>query len=229
LTIAACFKAATTAIDLAKQGIKLYKDIKATAGDVSGVLKDLKDQYHKLVSPSPEQTKQYHEEVKKVQEVAKANPHDVLNDVWEQLGVFVDQYDVMVKAYIASETSAKVLYKGDMSLGRRALERLKLRHQLDYMLSEVREQMVYNAPPELGDLWTRFEKMWQQINEEQNIALQEELRKGQVLAWRRRKAVNQLKALATWIGAILFVVTWMWGVLILIRMSRTYQLLWSSA
>jgi hypothetical protein len=229
LTIAACFKAATTAIDLAKQGIKLYKDIKATAGDVSGVLKDLKDQYHKLVSPSPEQTKQYHEEVKKVQEVAKANPHDVLNDVWEQLGVFVDQYDVMVKAYIASETSAKVLYKGDMSLGRRALERLKLRHQLDYMLSEVREQMVYNAPPELGDLWTRFEKMWQQINEEQNIALQEELRKGQVLAWRRRKAVNQLKALATWIGAILFVVTWMWGVLILIRMSRTYQLLSSSA
>ena len=229
MTIAACFKAATTAIDLAKQGIKLYKDIKATAGDVSGVLKDLKDQYHKLVSPSPEQTKQYHEEVKKVQEVAKANPHDVLNDVWEQLGVFVDQYDVMVKAYIASETSAKVLYKGDMSLGRRALERLKLRHQLDYMLSEVREQMVYNAPPELGDLWTRFEKMWQQINEEQNIALQEELRKGQVLAWRRRKAVNQLKALATWIGAILFVVTWMWGVLILIRMSRTYQLLSSSA
>ncbi len=164
-----------------------------------------------------------------MQEVAKANPHDALNDIWDQLGVFVDQYDVMVKAYIASETSAKVLYKGDVSLGRRALERLKLRHQLDYMLTEVREQMVYNAPPELGDLWTRFEKMWTQINEEQNIALQEELRKGQVLAWRRRKAVNQLKALATWIGAILFVAIWMWGVLILIRTSRTYQLLWSSA
>jgi len=204
-------------------------EVKSTAGEVGGVLKDLKEQYHKLVQPSPEQTKQYNEEIKRVQEVAKANPHDALNDIWEQLGVFVDQYDVMVKAYIASETSAKVLYKGDVSLGRRALERLKLRHQLDYMLTEVREQMVYNAPPELGDLWTRFEKMWTQINEEQNIALQEELRKGQVLAWRRRRAVNQLKALATWIGAILFVVGWMWGVLILIRMSRTYHLLWSSA
>lgn len=189
----------------------------------------MREQYHKIVSPSPEQTKQYNEEVKRVQEVAKANPHEALNDIWDQLGVFVDQYDVMVKAYIASETSAKVLYKGDVSLGRRALERLKLRHQLDYMLTEVREQMVYNAPPELGDLWTRFEKMWTQINEEQNIALQEELRKGQVLAWRRRKAVNQLKALATWIGAILFVTVWMWGVLILIRTSRTYQLLSYSA
>ena len=225
ITIAAAFKAATTAIELAKKGIAFYKEVKSTAGEVGGVLKDLKEQYHKLVSPSPEQTKQYNEEVKRVQEVAKANPHDALNDIWDQLGVFVDQYDVMVKAYIASETSAKVLYKGDVSLGRRALERLKLRHQLDYMLTEVREQMVYNAPPELGDLWTRFEKMWTQINEEQNIALQEELRKGQVLAWRRRKAVNQLKALATWIGAILFVAIWMWGVLILIRTSRTYQLL----
>jgi len=183
----------------------------------------LKEQYHKIVSPSPEQTKQYNEEVKRVQEIAKANPHDALNDIWDQLGVFVDQYDVMVKAYIASETSAKVLYKGDVSLGRRALERLKLRHQLDYMLTEVREQMVYNAPPELGDLWTRFEKMWTQINEEQNVALQEELRKGQVLAWRRRRAVNQLKALATWIGAILFVTVWMWGVMGLIRMSQTYR------
>ncbi len=229
ITIAAAFKAATTAIELAKKGIAFYKEVKSTAGEVGGVLKDLKEQYHKIVSPSPEQTKQYNEEVKRVQEVAKANPHDALNDIWDQLGVFVDQYDVMVKAYIASETSAKVLYKGDVSLGRRALERLKLRHQLDYMLTEVREQMVYNAPPELGDLWTRFEKMWTQINEEQNIALQEELRKGQVLAWRRRKAVNQLKALATWIGAILFVAIWMWGVLILIRTSRTYQLLWSSA
>jgi hypothetical protein len=229
ITIAAAFKAATTAIELAKKGVAFYKEIKATGGDVVDVLKDLKEQYHKLVQPSPEQTKQYNEEVKRVQEVAKANPHDALNDIWEQLGVFVDQYDVMVKAYIASETSAKVLYKGDVSLGRRALERLKLRHQLDYMLTEVREQMVYNAPPELGDLWTRFEKMWTQINEEQNVALQEELRKGQVLAWRRRRAVNQLKALATWIGAILFVVGWMWGVLILIRMSRTYHLLWSSA
>ena len=173
ITIAAAFKAATTAIELAKKGVAFYKEIKATGGDVVDVLKDLKEQYHKIVQPSPEQTKQYNEEVKRVQEVAKANPHDALNDIWEQLGVFVDQYDVMVKAYIASETSAKVLYKGDVSLGRRALERLKLRHQLDYMLTEVREQMVYNAPPELGDLWTRFEKMWTQINEEQNVALLE--------------------------------------------------------
>jgi DNA polymerase III gamma/tau subunit len=107
ITIAAAYKAATTAISMAKQGIALYKEIKQTGGEVSGILKDLKEQFHKITNPSPAQVKQYNEEVKRVQEVAKAAPADVLSSVWDNLGQFVDQYDVMVKAYIASEVNAK--------------------------------------------------------------------------------------------------------------------------
>jgi len=83
--------------------------------------------------------------------------------------------------------------------------------------------MVYQTPPELGDVWTRFEKMWTQIVQEQNVALAEELRKNQIIAWQRQRTINHLKALGTWIGAILFVAIWMWGVLILIRTSQTYR------
>ncbi len=93
VTIAAAYKAATTAIDMAKKGIALYKEIKQTGGEVGGILKDLKEQFHKITSPTPEQKKQYNEEVKRVQEVAKAAPADVLNTVWDNLGQFVDQYD----------------------------------------------------------------------------------------------------------------------------------------
>lgn len=228
VSIGLAIKAATTAIDMAKKGVKLYKEIKSTAGDVSDVLKDLKAQYHKLVDPSPEQKKQYNEEVKRVQEIAKANPHDVLDDIWEHLGNFVDEYDKVVKAYIAEEASAKELYKGSESLARRALRRVKIRTQLDAMLAEVRHEMVWNTPSELGDVWTRFEAMWQTIVLEQNEALALEVRKTQIAQWRRRKAINRAKALGAWIGAILFVVAWMWGVLILIRKSQTYQLLSSS-
>jgi len=223
ITIAAAFKAATTAIELAKKGIAFYKEVKSTAGEVGGVLKDLKDQYHKIVSPSPEQTKQYNEEVKRVQEVAKAHPQDALTSIWDHLGTFIDEYDRLAKAFIEEEANAKKLYKGDESLARRALRRIQIRTQLDAMLAEVREMMVYQTPPELGDVWTRFEKMWQQIVQEQNEALVEEMRKTQTILWRRRRAVNQIKALATWIGAILFVTVWMWGVMGLIRMSQTYR------
>lgn len=228
VTIGLAIKAATTAIDMAKKGVALYKEIKSTAGDVSDVLKDLKDQYHKIVAPSPEQTKQYNEEVKRVQQVAKADPHQVLDDIWEHLGNFVDEYDKIVKAYIAEEASAKELYKGNESLARRALRRVKIRTQLDAMLAEVRQEMVWNTPSELGDVWTRFEAMWQTIVLEQNEALALEVRKAQIAQWRRRKAINRAKALGAWIGAILFVTAWMWGILILIRKSQTYQLLWSS-
>lgn len=223
LTLVAAYRAATTAIDMAKKGVALYKEIKATAGDVNGVLKDLKEQYHKIVDPSPEQKKQYNEEVKRVQKVAETSEGEALDSIWEHLGTFVDQYDIMAKAYIASEVAAKVVYKGDMSLGRRALERLKLQHQLDSMLVEVREQMVYHAPSELGALWTKFEAMWTKIVMEQNDALAEEMRKAQVAKWRREREWEEIKAKAVWIGALVFVLAWFSGLLILLRLSHTYK------
>ena len=227
VTIAAAYKACTTAIDLAKKGVELYKQIKSTSGDVSDVLKDLKEQYNKIVSPSKEQTRQYQEEVKKVQSVAAAAaaPDDVLNDIWSNLGTFIDQYEALAALYVQSEAAAKEVYRGDMSLGRRALERIRLESKLNEMLAQVREQMVYNTPPELGSVWSRFEKAWTDIQNEQAEALAVETRKLQAARWQRRAAINRLKARLIYVGAIVFVVLWAVGLMWLITRSaiqRTY-------
>ena len=219
ITIAAAYKACTTAIDLAKKGVDLYKQIKNTSGDVSDVLKDLKEQYHKIVDPSPEQKKQYNEEVKKVQEVAKAVPDDVLSDIWNNLGAFIDQYEALMKIYIQSEAESKEVYRGELSLGRRALERIRLESKLNDMLAQVREQMVYNTPPELGSVWSRFEKAWTDIQNEQSDALAIETRKLQAARWQRRKAINRLKARLIYVGAVVFTVMWATGLLWLVTKS----------
>lgn len=224
ITIAAAYKACTTAIDLAKKGVELYKQIKSTSGDVSDVLKDLKEQYNRIASPSKEQTKQYNEEVKKVQEVAKAAPDDVLNDIWSNLGNFIDQYEALAKIYVQSEAAAKEVYKGDLSLGRRALERIRLESKLDEMLAQVREQMVYNTPPELGSVWSRFEKAWHDIQNEQADALAAETRKLQAARWQRRQAVNRLKGRLVWIGAVVFVILWAVGLMWLVVRSATMRM-----
>ena len=224
VTIAAAYKACTTAIDLAKKGVELYKQIKSTSGDVSGVLKDLKEQYHKIVDPTPEQKKQYNEEVKKVQEVAKSTPDDVLNDIWSNLGNFIDQYEALAKIYIQSEAEAKEVYRGELSLGRRALERIRLESKLNEMLAQVREQMVYNTPPELGSVWARFEKAWTDIQNEQAEALAVETRKLQAARWQRRRAINRLKARLVWIGAVVFVVLWGMGLMWLAMKSATQKM-----
>ena len=224
VTIAAAYKACTTAIDLAKKGVELYKQIKNTSGDVSGVLKDLKEQYHKIVNPSPEQKKQYNEEVKRVQEVAKSTPDDVLNDIWSNLGNFIDQYEALAKIYVQSEAESKEVYKGDLSLGRRALERIRLESKLNEMLAQVREQMVYNTPPELGSVWSRFEKAWVDIQNEQADALAIETRKVQAARWQRRRAINRLKSRLVWIGAVVFVIVWAMGLMWLITQSAIQKM-----
>jgi hypothetical protein len=224
ITIAAAYKACTTAIDLAKKGVDLYKQIKSTSGDVSGVLKDLKEQYNKIVDPSPEQKKQYNEEVKKVQEVAKSSPDDVLNDIWSNLGNFIDQYEALAKIYIQSEAESKEVYRGELSLGRRALERIRLESKLNEMLAQVREQMVYNTPPELGSVWARFEKAWTDIQNEQADALAVETRKIQAARWQRRKAINRLKSRLVWIGAVVFVIAWAVGLMWLITKSAIQRM-----
>jgi predicted PurR-regulated permease PerM len=223
ITIAAAYKACTTAIDLAKRGVELYKQIKSTSGDVSDVLKDLKEQYHKIVDPSPEQKKQYNEEVKRVQEVAKAVPDDVLNDIWSNLGTFIDQYEALVKIYVQSEAASKEVYKGDLSLGRRALERIRLESKLNDMLSQVREQMVFGTPQELGSVWSRFEKAWADIQNEQADALAIETRKIQAARWQRRQQINRVKSQLAWIGAVVLTILWAIMLMVLIVRSETMR------
>ena len=224
VTIAAAYKACTTAIDLAKRGVELYKQIKNTGNDVSGVLKDLKEQYHKIVDPTPEQKKQYNEEVKKVQEVAKSTPDDVLNDIWSNLGNFIDQYEALAKIYIQSEAEAREVYRGELSLGRRALERIRLESKLNEMLAQVREAMIYNSFPELNGVWSRFEKAWHDIQDEQAEALAVEARKIQAARWQRRKAINRLKSRLVWIGAVVFVILWAVGLMWLIIQSAIQKM-----
>lgn len=210
ITLLATANAAVAAV---KKGCQLYKDIKNAAGDVNDVLKDLKEQYNKLVHPSPEQHKQYTEEVKRVQEIAKADPNDVFSDIGEQLGILMDAYDSLSDALLKEEKAGKQVYKGTESIGRRALKRIIISERLNAMLTEIRETMVYKAPPELGALWSKFDAMWKRIVAEQEAAHAEELRELQTIRWRRRKAIADLKAKAVWISAVVFVILWATGLM----------------
>lgn len=210
ITLLAMANAAVAAV---KKGCQLYKDIKGAAGEVKEVLDDLKEQFHKIPFPTIEQKKQYNEEVQRVQAIAKADPNDVFTDIGEQLGVLMDAYDALGKALIEAEVSGKKVYKGEESIGRRALKRIIISERLNAMLTEIREMMVYRAPPELGALWGKFDVMWQRIMAEQEAAHAEELKQLQIIRWRRKKAIEDLKAKAAWISAVVFVILWATGLM----------------
>lgn len=220
LTLLAAANAAVAAV---KKGCELYKDIKGAAGEVKDVLDDLKSQFQKIENPTSAQKIQYNEEVQRVQQIAKADPNDVFLQIGNDLGALMDAYDDIGKAFLAQEAEAHQVYKGNDSVGKRALNRVIIRARLDAMLAELRETMVYKAPAELGDLWTKYEKMWKQIVVEQDEAQKREAARLKIERAQRRRVIEKRKENAVWIGAILFVVMWYVGVLILIRTSHTYR------
>ena len=221
LTLLAAANAAVAAV---KKGCELYKEIKGAAGEVKEVLDDLKEQYNKIVDPTPAQKAQYHAEVQRVQEVAKADPNDVYTDIGNQLGALMDSYDAISKLFLKEQLEAKQVYKGEESIGRRALKRILITSRLDAMLVEIRETMVYKAPPELGALWGKFEEMWQRIVAEQEAAHAEELRLAQIARWRRRKRVADLRAKVAWISAVVFVIAWAVGLMWLTTRSTIQRM-----
>jgi hypothetical protein len=177
---------------------------------VSEVLKDLRAQFDKVTggNPTVEQKQKYNAEVQRVQEIAKADPNDVYTEIGDHLGALMDSYDALSKALLAEQMESKKVYKGEESVGRRALRRIIITTRLDAMLADIRETMVYRAPPELGSLWSKFEEMWQTIVAEQDQAHAEELKLIQMARWRRKRKIAELRAKITWISAVVFVVLW---------------------
>jgi methyl-accepting chemotaxis protein len=215
--------AANLAVASVKKGCQLYKDIKGAAGEVKEVLDDLKSQFGKIQNPTNAQKIQYNEEVQRVQEIGKADPNNVFIQIGNDLGALMDEYDRIGKVFIQQEAEAQQVYTGTESIGKRALMRVIIRSRLDAMVAELRETMVYGAPKELGDLWTKYEKMWQQIIIEQDAAHKRETAKMQIEAARQRRLARKRKEEAVWVGAILFVVAWYAGLLVLLRLSQTYR------
>jgi hypothetical protein len=218
LTLLAAANAAVAAV---KKGCQLYKDIKGASGEVSEVLKDLRAQFDKVTggNPTVEQKQKFNAEVQRVQEIAKADPNDVYTEIGNQLGALMDSYDALSKALLAEQMEGKKVYKGEESIGRRALRRIIITTRLDAMLAEIRETMVFRSPPELGSLWGKFSEMWETIVAEQDEAHAEELRLIQMARWRRKKRIAELKAKATWISATVFVI--LWGVLVMFLTTRS--------
>ena len=177
------------------------------------MLKDLKAQYDNLTNPTTTQKQQYLAEVERVQQIAKADPNDVFTDIGTQLGVLMDTHDEISKLLLKEQIEARQVYKGEESVGKRALRRILINSRLDAIWAEVRETMVYKAPPELGALWGKFDEMRQKIVAEQEVAHAEELRLAQIASWRRKRRIAEIRAKAMWVSAVVFVVIWAVGIM----------------
>lgn len=195
------FALANGAVSAVKAGCKLYKDIKGAAGEVKDVLKDLDSQFHKLYDGRPvppEAKKQLQEEKARVVELnkkANAGGHtDIYTDIGNQLGAYYDNFYKCMAIFDEEEKRAKKeVYTGDASLGKRALQRVLMKKQLEAMSIELREIMIYQSPPELGALYTEVEEMMKQMGKEQKALITRQMQIQAVQDRRRAARLKQLR------------------------------------
>ena len=199
------FALANGAVSAVKAGCKLYKDIKGAAGEVKEVLKDLDDQFAKLhppeKPPTVAQKNAYIEEKNRVIELNKkqGDTAGIYTELGEHLGTYYDNYYKCMAIFEEEEKhSQHEIYQGDASLGKRALQRVLMRKQLEQMGTELREIMVYQSPPELGALHTEVEEMMKVMGAQQKLLVAKQMRANHVRAVRRRRRMDAVWANAIW-------------------------------
>jgi len=123
--------------------------------------------------------------------------------------------------FAEEEKRAKTeVYTGDASLGKRALQRVLMRKQLQQMEVELRELMIYQSPPELGALYTDVEEMMKVMGKEQQILLTKQLQQQAIIDKRRALRMRQLRdEFATGV-AIIVVIFIMGGVFMWVAYDR---------
>jgi hypothetical protein len=211
------FALANGAVKLVKEGCKLYKDIKGAAGDIKDVLKDLDDQFNNKFrdrQPTVAEKNQYIEEKNRVINLNKqaGDTTNIYTEIGQQLGVYFDNLYKCRAVFDEEERRSKYeVYHGEDSIGKRALQRVLLRKQLDAMGAELREIMVYQSPPELGPLYLEVEEMMKIVGKEQAGAVAIEMRANieKTKQARRNKKRLQYK-ITCWSLSALCVVYFVW-------------------
>jgi hypothetical protein len=196
------FALANGAVSAVKAGCKLYKDIKGAAGEVKDVLKDLDAQFQKLhppeKPPTVAQKNAYVEEKNRVIDLnkkANSGAHTgIYQEIGNHLGTYYDNFYKCMAVFEEEERRAKTeVYTGDESLGKRALNRVLMRKQLQQMEVELRELMVYQSPAELGALYTEVEVMMRQMGAEQNILIAKQMKQQAINDKRRAVRMRKLR------------------------------------
>lgn len=136
----------------------------------------------------------------------------LINDVGIQLGEFFDIQQKLKNHYDSLEAESLENYDPNQNTSKKAIERALVELQLESLDEQIREQMTIYAPSELKAIYTRFLKMYAKIQQEQDFARNEQIRKARQERWsREQKEIENIEFVSGVIGVIFIslVIGWM--------------------
>jgi hypothetical protein len=128
----------------------------------------------------------------------------LISEIGANLGVLFDTQQQINNHYLELEEESKTNYDPAQNTSQKAIERALIELQLEKLMEQTREAMVY-APPELKDLYSRFLVMHGKIEREQEWARSEMIRRTRQARWKKEQDEIELIGLVSSGVAVVFV------------------------
>ena len=209
--------AAQTAVGFIKQGCSLLHEgrmeLEGAKKTVEGVLADVKgirnvfnwfiglfSNKEKPAEAKPVAKKKATKQQQSYEELELK----LIKDIGENLGTLFDTQQQINNYYHELEEENKTNYNPEQNNSKKAIERALIELQLEKLMDQVREAMVY-APAELKDLYSRFLKMHAKIEQEQAWARSEMIRRVRLARWRKEQYEIYCIQVTSGVIAVMFI------------------------
>ena len=208
--------------DLYKQAKEQFVSIKRTADEVIAIGKEVKGFWGSLRklfggSPKPETAKS----------VAKAKKSDyvavdetqVKAEIVKNLSEFFKLQEQLEAHIRESEEKARtVVFADDVNLMEEALNRVLAQQEMERLVVQIRECMVYQSPPEMGALYSEVFSMRDIIAAEQAKA--RKMRDAE--SWRRKERERLLAEKQAYLLVTFLFLIYLWMLIALVsKIGRT--------
>lgn len=130
---------------------------------------------------------------------------ETIKNVGIQLGNFFDIQAQLTNYYASLEAESKEHYDPNQNTSKKAIERALVELQMENLDAQIREQMTVYAPAELKAIYSRFLKMYARIQQEQEWARAEEVRKLRQQRWKQERQEIQLIEITSGVIAVVFI------------------------
>jgi hypothetical protein len=211
--------------ELYRSAKESFVEIKRTADEVVAIGKEVRGFWGQLLAffgskPKPQAAKPAGKSKKS--DYVAVDETQVKVDIVSNLTEFFRLQEQLAAHIREEEEKSKSVYDPDQNLMEAALKRVMAQQEMDNLVVQIRECMVYQSPPEMGALYSEVFSMKDKIEEEQTQArLKEEAKKRQELWLRKEEERNFQLKLAYLIATFSFLLyLWLW-LLVVNRWGKT--------
>ena len=194
-------------------------EIRATADEVIAIGREVKGFWSKLsgfFGSSPK-----HKTAKPVAKTKKSayvavDETQVKVDIVKNLTEFFKLQEQLAAHIREEEEKSRTVYDPDQNHMEAALKRVMAQQEMDRLVVQIRETMVYQSPPEMGALYSSVFDMKEVIQEEQDQArLKQEAKKRQEV-WQRKEEERNFQLKLAYLAAttIFLLYLWLWLLLL---------------